>query len=152
MSKQVFTQVIRGAHTWVRQAEEALAKALTEYGPDKPIGWGPATAYYLSMSYSLMGLEVKTLGELKPQVEHARELLGEVPTDELWLPYLGDGLDAGAATMLAQEALVAMRTLNGHVMPKGWQGYISDTIMRELGIQLVDGRMPGFALILGPAP
>ena len=24
--------------------------------------------------------------------------------------------------------------------------------MRELGIQLVDGRMPGFALILGPAP
>ena len=152
MSKQVFTQVIRGAHRWVRQAEEALEQALAEHGPDKPVGWGPLTAYCLPMSYALMGLEVKTLGGLKPQVEHARELLRPLPSDELWLPYLGDGLDAGAATMLAQEALVALRTVNGHVMPPGWQGFISDTIMRELGIQLVDGRMPGFALILGPAP
>jgi len=152
MSKQVFTQVIRGAHQWVKQAEDALEKALAEHGPDKPVGWGPLTAYCLPMSYSLMGLEVKTVGELRPQVEHARELLRPIPTDELWLPYLGDGLDAGAATMLAQEALVALRTVNGHQMPPGWQGFISDTIMRELGIQLVDGRMPGFAAIFGPAP
>ncbi len=152
MSKQVFTQVIRGAHRWVKQAEEALEKALAEHGPEKPIGWGLQTSYSLPMSYALMGLEVKTLGQLRPQVEHARELLGEIPSDELWLPYLGDGLDAGAATMLAQEALTAMRTLNGDEHAPGWQGFISDTIMRELGIQLVDGRMPGFALILGPAP
>ena len=47
---------------------------------------------------------------------------------------------------------MALRTVNGYQTPPGWQGFISDTIMRELGIQLVDGRMPGFALILGPAP
>ncbi len=152
MSKQVFTKVIRGAHAWVKQAEEALQAALAKHGPDKPVGWGPLTAYYLPMSYSLMGLEVKTVGELQAQVAHARELLGVVPSDALWLPYLGDGLDAGVATMLAQEALVALRTAEGHQMPAGWQGFISDTIMRELGIQLVDGRMPGFAAILGPAP
>jgi acetyl-CoA synthase len=152
MSKQVFTQVIRGAHQWVKQAEEALEKALAEHGADKPVGWGALTAYNLPMSYSLMGLEVKTVGDLRPQVEHARELLRPVPSDELWLPYLGDGLDAGAATMLAQEVLVALRTVNGYATPPGWQGFISDTIMRELGIQLVDGRMPGFAAILGPAP
>ena len=104
------------------------------------------------MSYAMMGLEVQTVAQLKQQVEHARELLGPVPTDDLWLPYLGNGLDAGAATMLAQEALVALRSTNGYQTPGGWQGFISDTIMRELGIQLVDGRMPGFALILGPAP
>jgi len=152
MSKQVFTQVIRGAHDWVKQAEEKLDTAIAEHGEDKPVGWGPLTAYNLPMSYSLMGLEVKTLGDLKPQVEHARELLKPLPSDDLWLPYLGDGLDAGAATMLAQEALVALRTANGYVTPSGWQGFISDTIMRELGIQLVDGRMPGFAAVLGPAP
>ena len=152
MSKQVFTQVIRGAHQWVHEAEEALAKALAEHGPEKPVGWGMLTSYSLPMSYALMGLEAKTVGDLRPQLEHARELLKPVPSDELWLPYLGDGLDAGAATMLAQEVLVALRTVNGHVTPPGWQGFISDTIMRELGIQLVDGRMPGFALILGPAP
>lgn len=152
MSKKVFTSVIRGAHEWVRQAEQALERALAKYGPDKPVGWGPLTAYYLPMSYALMGLEVKTLGELKAQVAHARELLKPLPSDELWLPYLGDGLDAGAATMLAQEALAAIRTAEGWQPQPGWQGFISDTIMRELGIQLVDGRMPGFAAILGPAP
>ncbi|MHC4250091.1 MAG: acetyl-CoA decarbonylase/synthase complex subunit alpha/beta [Planctomycetota bacterium] len=152
MSKEVFTKVIRGAHEWVRQAEEGLEKALAEHGPDKPVGWPDYTSYCLPMSYSLMGLEVKTVGGLKEQVEHAREILGPVPADDLWLPYLGDGLDAGAATMLAQEVLVALRTADGHEMPPGWQGFISDTIMRELGIQLVDGRMPGFAAILGPAP
>ena len=152
MSKQVFTQVIRGAHAWVKQAEEAFQKAVAEYGADKPVGWGPLTAYSLPLSYSLMGLEVKTVGELKTQLEHARELLQPVPTEDLWLPYLGDGLDAGVAAMLAQEVLVALRTANGYQTPPGYQGFISDTIMRELGIQLVDGRMPGFAAILGPAP
>ena len=34
MSKQVFTQVIRGAHEWVRQAEEALEKAIAEHGAE----------------------------------------------------------------------------------------------------------------------
>lgn len=152
MSKEVFTKVIRGAHAWVDRAEQELTQALAAYGPDKAIGWGLQTSYYLPMSYALMGLEVKTLDELRPQVQHARELLAPVPTEEMWLPYLGDGLDAGVATMLAQESLVALRTVNGYQTPPGWQGFISDTIMRELGIQLVDGRMPGFALILGPAP
>ncbi len=152
MSREVFTQVIRGTRGWVEEAEQALAKALTEYGPGRAVGWTTQTCYCLPMSYALMGLEVKTLGDLQAQVAHARELLGEVPTDDLWLPYLGDGLDAGAASMLATEALVALRTVNGYQAPTGWQGFISDTIMRELGIQLVDGRMPGFALILGPAP
>ncbi len=152
MSKLVFTRVIRGAHRWVEQAEAALNQALAEHGPNKPVGWGSQTAYYLPMSYALMGLEVKTLGDLREQVAHARELLRPEPSEDLWLPYLGDGLDAGAATLLAQEALAALRSVNGHQMPPGWQGFISDTIMRELGIQLVDGRMPGFALILGPAP
>jgi acetyl-CoA synthase len=152
MSRDVFTRVIRGAHEWVRQAEEAYARALASHGGDTPIGWGPLTVYCLPMSYALMGLEVRTLGDLRAQIEHARRLLKPVPSDRTWLPYLGDGLDAGAATLFAQEALVALRTVEGHRMPPGWQGFISDTIMRELGIQLVDGRMPGFAAILGPAP
>ena len=125
MSKETFVQVIRGAHEWVKQAEEGLEKAIAEHGEDKEIGWGPATAYYLPMSYSLMGLEIKTLGGLKAQVEHARSLLKPIPTDALWLPYLGDGLDAGVATMFAQEALVAIRTANGYKTPDGYQGFIS---------------------------
>ena len=72
MSKEVFTQVIRGSHEWVRQAEEGLEKAIAEHGEDTPIGWGPATAYNLPMSYSLMGLEVKTLAGLRPLRDWSR--------------------------------------------------------------------------------
>ncbi len=33
-----------------------------------------------------------------------------------------------------------------------YNGFITDTIQRNLGIQLVDGTMPGFAAIIGAAP
>ena len=74
------------------------------------------------------------------------------PTEKLFLPYLGDALDAGVATLLSLETICAMRCMNGQKADEGFTGFISDTILRELGIQLVDGRMPGFAAILGPAP
>jgi len=142
---------IRGATGFVQEAEVGFAQAVEKYGEEREVAF-PETAFYLPMVYSLMGLEVKTLGELKPVLAHCRELLGQEPTDNLWLPYLGDGLDAGAATLLGLEVTCALRYLNGESIDDGYQGFISDTILRELGIQLVDGRMPGFAAILGPAP
>jgi len=158
MSHQVFTQVIRGSKHFVDWAARDLDAAIAEHGEDLPVAF-PETAYSLPMAYALMGLEVSKIGQLRPIVEHCRELLPAQPSEKLWLPYLGDGLDAGAATMLSQEVVVALRyakakaagSSNG-VVPPGWQGFLTDTWMRELGIQLVDGRMPGFAAILGPAP
>ncbi len=151
MSREVMAAAIRGATAFVEEAEAKFSEAVEQYGEDQKVEF-PQTAFYLPMIYSLMGLEVKTLGEIKPVLAHCRELLATVPQDQLWLPYLGDGLDAGAATLLSQEVTCALRYLNGQPVEDGFQGYISDTILRELGIQLVDGRMPGFAAILGPAP
>jgi acetyl-CoA synthase len=142
---------IRGATAFVNEAEAKFTEAVNKYGKDYKVEF-PETAFFLPMIYSLMGLEVKKLGELTPVLAHCRELLGTPPADNLWLPYLGDGLDAGVATLLSQEVTCALRYLNGQPIESGYQGFISDTIQRELGIQLVDGRMPGFAAILGPAP
>ncbi|HDZ76510.1 MAG TPA: CO dehydrogenase/CO-methylating acetyl-CoA synthase complex subunit beta, partial [Candidatus Omnitrophica bacterium] len=97
--------------------------------------------------------EVKTLGEAKKILEHIKTLLPhEEPSQKLWLPYLGDVLDSGIATLLAEEIIVAIRYLYGTEPQDGCEGFFTDTIMRSLGIQLVDGRMPGFAAILGAAP
>ena len=152
MSKEVFTQVIRGAHAWVGQAEEALEKALAEHGAERAGRLGAADVLLPADVLRADGAGGESSATCGRRSSTPANCCGRCPTDELWLPYLGDGLDAGAATMLATEALVALRTVNGYQTPAGWQGFISDTIMRELGIQLVDGRMPGFALILGPAP
>ena len=151
MSREVFVAVIRGARDFVAEAEAKLAEALKTKGPDEKVEF-PGTAFQLPMIHSLMGLDVTKVDQLEPVVAHCRELLPEVPTGQLWLPYLGDGLDAGIATLLAQETICALRYLNDEPIEEGCTGFISDSILRELGIQLVDGRMPGFAAILGPAP
>ena len=151
MSRQVIAAVIRGARGFVEQAEQKLTETIEAKGEDQQIAF-PETGFYLPMSYALMGLELKTVGGLKVVLDHCRDLLPQDPTENLWLPYLGDGLDAGIATLLALEATCALRYVNEEPIEEGCTGFISDTILRELGIQLVDGRMPGFAAVLGPAP
>ncbi|MHC4715142.1 MAG: acetyl-CoA decarbonylase/synthase complex subunit alpha/beta, partial [Planctomycetota bacterium] len=138
MSREVMSAAIRGAHGFVETAEKDLAAALKEKGPDCKVAF-PETAFCLPMAYSLMGIEATTLADLETIAQHCRELLPPEPAENQWLPYLGDGLDSGVAALLAQEVTCAIRYLNGDSL-------------RELGIQLVDGRMPGFAAILGPAP
>ncbi len=151
MSKIVAASVIRGAKQIVKQAEEFLAKAINEKQERQSLAF-PETAFYLPMAYALMGLEAKTLKDAGTILAHARSLLPVEPTENLWLPYLGDALDAGIATLLAEEVIMALRYLYGQEPQRDCNGFFTDTIMRSLGIQLVDGRMPGFAAILGAAP
>ncbi|HUS93468.1 MAG TPA: acetyl-CoA decarbonylase/synthase complex subunit alpha/beta [Phycisphaerae bacterium] len=151
MSRIVMAAAIRGARAFVEEAEAKFAEAMESKGGDTPIAF-PDTAFQLPMIHALMGLEVTRLGQLKAVLAHCRELVPAEPTEHLWLPYLGDGLDAGVATMLALEVTCAIRYLHNEPIEEGFNGFITDTILRELGIQLVDGRMPGFAAILGPAP
>jgi len=151
MSKIVATSVIRGAQEIFNQASGSLNKAIQEKGPDTKIGF-PETAFYLPMANALLGAKVETLKEVLPILEHAKSLLPQIPTDKVWLPYLGDALNAGMATLFSEEIIMALRYLYNQEPQKDCNGFFTDTIMRSLGIQLVDGRMPGFAAILGAAP
>ena len=151
MSRIVAASVIRGAKRMVKEAEDFLTKAVKEKGQTQNISF-PQTAFYLPMAYALMGIETKTLKDALIILEHAKSLLPAEPTASLWLPYLGDALDAGIATLLAEEIIMSLRYLYNQEPQKDCNGFFTDTIMRSLGIQLVDGRMPGFAAILGAAP
>ncbi len=115
---------------------------------------------------------MSTLGDLALVLEHARSLLHPVPSEKRWTPYLGETLDSGIATLLAEEALEAVRFVKGQ-QPEIYPGFelaggtdypglggngdghlngpIDDIQLRSWGIQLVDGRMPGFAAIVGCA-
>ena len=176
MSHYIATRAIRGANALVTEAEWMLRKALAEKGPDTPVAF-PNTAYYLPLILGMTGRQVETIGQLEPVLQHARALLHPIPSDKNWTPYLGETLDSGMATLLAAEAIEAMRfvyglqpepmpnfhpaggaaftspengagarSTNGHL-----NGPIDDIQLRSWGIQLVDGRMPGFAAIVGAA-
>jgi acetyl-CoA synthase len=151
MSKVVASAALRGAKAIVKEAEDFLNKALKEKGEEQAIEF-PETAFYLPLAYALLGLEVKTVKDIIPVLNEAKSLLHDEPSSSLWLPYLGDALDAGIATLLAEEVIVALRYLYGGEPQPDCVGFYTDTWMRSYGIQLVDGRMPGFAAILGAAP
>ncbi|PIQ88866.1 MAG: CO dehydrogenase/CO-methylating acetyl-CoA synthase complex subunit beta [Candidatus Omnitrophica bacterium CG11_big_fil_rev_8_21_14_0_20_42_13] len=151
MSKIVAQAVIRGAIKITKQAEEDLLKAISDKGESQKVEF-PETAFYFPMANALLAAEVKTLGDARKILGHAKGLLPQEPSLHLWLPYLGSALDAGIATLLSEEIIVAVRYLYGTEPQPDCEGFFTDTIMRSLGIQLVDGRMPGFAAILGAAP
>jgi acetyl-CoA synthase len=173
MSRYIATRAIRGATMIVSEAETLLQKAIAEKGADTPVTF-PNTAYYLPVALGLTGREVGTLGELVPVLERAKSLLHPIPSEKRWTPYLGETLDSGVATLLAEEAIEGVRFVMGQqpeILP-GFHlaggtaftspdfegngdghlnGPIDDIQLRSWGIQLVDGRMPGFAAIVGCA-
>ncbi|MDP2904990.1 MAG: acetyl-CoA decarbonylase/synthase complex subunit alpha/beta, partial [Candidatus Omnitrophota bacterium] len=151
MSKIVAASVIRGAHQIFKEASESLEKAIKGKGPAQKIGF-PETAFYLPMANALLGARVETLKDAAKILEHAKTLLPQLPSENVWLPYLGDALNAGMSALFCEEIIVALRYLNNEEPQKDCNGFFSDTILRSLGIQLVDGRMSGFAAILGAAP
>jgi len=174
MSRYIATRAIRGANLILQEAEAMLQKAIAERGADTPVAF-PNTAYYLPTIMGLTGREVKNLADLVPALEHARSLLHPIPTAQRWVPYLGETLDSGIATLLAEEVIEAIRFMQGE-QPELFPGFelaggtaftspdfaggdgdghlngpIDDIQLRSWGIQLVDGRMPGFAAIVGCA-
>ena len=174
MSRYIASRAIRGANALVTEAEVMLQKALAEKGADTPVGF-PNTAYYLPLINGMTGIEVETLGQLGPVMKHAKQLLHPVPSKQKWTPYLGETLDSGMATLIAAETIEAIRFVYG-LQPEPMPGFelaggtaftspngdgngadghlngpIDDIQLRSWGIQLVDGRMPGFAAIVGAA-
>jgi acetyl-CoA synthase len=152
MSKLIATAAIRGAHAAVERARKSLEGAIAQKGESCPVAF-PNTAYYLPLSHAHLGLETTTLGGMRPILDHAAGLLPALPYDKVWLPYLGGALDAGMATLFAFEIIEACKTVAGPAPRQGiWLGAADDVIMRERGVEFVDGSAPGFAAIVGAAP
>jgi len=175
MSRYIATRAIRGATTIVEEAEKQVEAAIAELGPDAPVAF-TNTAYFLPVIYAFTGEKVEKLGDLSPVLERAKALLHPVPSQKMWLPYLGETLDSGVATLFAEEVIEGVRFARGsepqiiklgsenadkerftpgavvaHGDKMKLNGPIDDIQLRAWGIQLVDGRMPGFCAIVGCA-
>ena len=152
MSRIICAAAIRGAHSLAKQAGDILEKAVKEHGEDHAVEF-PNTGYFIPIIYAMMGHEVKTLADFRPVLEEIKGLLPPLVAEELWLPYLGPALDAGMATLYAEEIIEACKYLVGpNPVQDIWLGAADDMILRERGIEFVDGTAPGFAAIAGAAP
>jgi acetyl-CoA synthase len=131
----------------VDAAQAALEKALVVQGSSASLGF-KGTAFFLPLNFALTGLEVKTVGEASRIIENCRRLLEGKPLESgLSFSCLDGWLDYGMAALLAEELLCALT----HEPTEGYLGFVPDTVLRSLGVQLVDGRIAGIAVILGCA-
>ncbi len=112
MSRYIATRAIRGANAVVHEAEQMLERAMEEKGAETPVSF-PNTAYFMPMILGMTGAEASTIGDLKPALERARALLHPIPADRRWTPYLGETLDSGMATLIAEEVIMALRFVYG---------------------------------------
>ncbi len=152
MSKIIASAAIRGAHKIAKQAEDILARAIKQKGPDCRVEF-PNTGYYIPIIYSMTGRAVEKLSDFQDVMAEINGLLPPLVDDDLWLPYLGQALDAGMATLFSEEVIEACKYLVGpNPVDDIWLGAADDVILRERGIQFVDGTAPGFAAIVGAAP
>ncbi|MDD2603284.1 MAG: acetyl-CoA decarbonylase/synthase complex subunit alpha/beta [Desulfobacteraceae bacterium] len=162
MSKLVAFAAIQGGYNVVSKTEGLYRRALETYNADTKIEF-PNTGYFLPVIYSLLGIPVKTIEDMKQPLDFARKLLPPHIKGVNHLPYLGPLLDAGMAALLCFEIQEALRILeqpdfyypqedpdieNGKI----WVGPADDVILRKRGVEFVDGSAPGFAAIVGAAP
>ncbi|MHC4742306.1 MAG: acetyl-CoA decarbonylase/synthase complex subunit alpha/beta, partial [Planctomycetota bacterium] len=152
MSKIIASAAIRGAYKISEQAEEILNKAIKEKGKDCKVEF-PNTGYYMPIIYSMTGRGVETLADFEDVLKEVKDLLPPHVDEDLWVPYLGHALDAGMATLFAEEIIEGCKYLIGpNPVDDIWLGAADDLILRERGIQFVDGTAPGFAAVVGSAP
>lgn len=162
MSKLIAFAAIQGGYKVVSEVEGLYNNALQTYNADTKVEF-PNTGYYLPVIYSLTGMKVTNLENLKKPLEFARGLLPPHVKSKNHLPYLGPLLDAGMAGIIAYEVKEAIRSVTHpdfyypHEDPdleagKIWTGPADDIILRKRGVEFVDGSAPGFAAIVGAAP
>ena len=125
--------------------EKAVNDAVQQYGADKAVGF-PHTAYCLPCYYAVTGVKIKTLGELQAALGVVKSLMTREHA-------LDDALMSGVATALCAEFIEALKYLDGaEPYQEPCYGHLADSIIRELGVPLVTGDIPGVAVILGSAP
>ncbi|MFA5143878.1 MAG: acetyl-CoA decarbonylase/synthase complex subunit alpha/beta [Candidatus Omnitrophota bacterium] len=150
--KMVAGLMITGAKKVLAEADLLLAKAKKEKGSGWKVAF-PETAFYLPLANGLLGSEVRTVADAEKLLATAKTLvIKDVPVEDKWDVFLRDSLNAGVATILSEELICALKYIYGEEPQADCPGFLSDTILRSLGVQLVDGRISGIAVILGRAP
>lgn len=167
MSGYIASCVVHGTDALITEAQNRLDKALSELGPDAPLAF-LETAYYLPATLGITGRPIEKLKHLDQALRDARDMLAAAPSNPSWTPYADETLNAGIATLIAAEAIEALRwielqapqrrptcSLETRRVPNGrcdrLGGPIDDNGVRSLGIGLAEGRMPGLAVIIGRA-
>lgn len=141
----LFDRVFRGSDEMYARAEKALADALAAHDESAPAVF-PNTAYYAACIYEYTGIKVTTLGDLKNAMGPIKAMMTrDYRTNDVFT--------SGIATSMAAEVIELCKYLDTDTPYNGeYHGHMTDAEVRELGVPLVTRDIPGFVVIIGPAP
>ncbi len=141
----LFDRVFGGNDTVYARTAAAIDEAIAANGGACPVSF-PDTAYSLPCYYAVTGEKIATLDQMKAALE------GTVKAKMTRNNRLHDAFESGIAAALCAEFLEALKYINGakpYAEPA--LGHLSDAFVRELGVPLVTGDIPGVAAIIGKA-
>ena len=139
--KTLFERVFNGSDQMFAKAEEEVNKIVAEVGRDAPLTM-PSTAYCLACIYAYIGKKVTTVGELQ-------DTLADVKAMMLREPRTNSIFQSGVGTAIAAEMIEACKYVKTDAPYEGtnYHGHFVDAEVRELGVPLVTGDIPGFVVI-----
>lgn len=146
------------ANKIVAAAEQKFADALKKFGLGQKSEF-PNTTYHLPIIYGMLGLEVQTMADAAGVFSICRKILGPGKSESP-LASIPSPLDAGMVTIFAEELLQVLKYVEqpdfyvqGEEVSGDniWLGAADDLVIRRRGVEFVDGRTSGFAVILGAA-
>ncbi len=140
----LFDRVFGGNDYNYQRTVAAIDQAIATYGEAEPVSF-PATAYSLPCYYGITGVKISNLGEMKAAMDNIKSMMTRAPR-------LQDAFDSGIASALCAEFLEALKYLHGaepYTEPE--MGHLTDAFVRNLGVPLVTGDIPGVAVIIGGA-
>ncbi len=140
----LFDRVFGGNDYNYERTVAAIDAAIAANGEGCAVGF-PDTAYALPCYYGVTGVKITTLGEMKAAMDTIKANMTRNSR-------LQDAFDSGIASALCAEFLEALKYLNGatpYAEPE--MGHLTDAFVRNLGVPLVTGDIPGVAVIIGGA-
>ena len=140
----LFERVFGGNDYNYERTVAAIDSAIATYGESEAVSF-PDTAYSLPCYYAVTGEKITTQGEMKAAMATIKSKMTRNNR-------LHDAFESGIASALCAEFLEALKYLHGaepYTEPE--LGHLSDAFVRNLGVPLVTGDIPGVAVIIGGA-
>ena len=144
--RKLFDRVFSGNDQMYAKAVQVLDEAIATFGATHVMQF-PGTAYNCSTILQYTGIEVRTLADLKQALD------GPIKDFMTRENRLHDVFTSGFATAMAAEVIEACKYVDDPDPYKGeYHGHMTDAEVRELGVPLVTQDIPGFVVMIGPAP
>ena len=140
----LFERVFGGSDYNYARTVAAIDEAIAAYGESEAVSF-PGTAYSLPCYYAVTGVKITNLGEMKAA-------MADIKAKMTRNNRLHDAFESGIASALCAEFLEALKYLRGaqpYAEPE--LGHLTDAFVRNLGVPLVTGDIPGVAVIIGAA-